>query len=430
MNDSGVWRGRRIPGPALPSREKLMPTRARCYGLATALSLTVLAAVLAANEYVRDLTKPKGSGPFFQICRAAKWGFMDVLGNTVIQPQFDDEGHFFNGLARVRVGRLWGFINESGRVVIPPRFDAAGDFQEALAPVRVGKKWGYISQDGKMLVAPAFQGAAAFREGLARVEIWDRIRCGQGLLHTKDDAPDYVYSVQSDIPHDINNTCFPLDSKVGYINNTGRFVIPARFAEAHDFFDGLAVVRIDPSEFGKYGFIDRLGTVVIGFQFDEARGFSEGLAAVRVGRRKATGIRDPGRSGYVDRLGKFVIAARFAEAGDFSEGLAPVSFWDREGRGYIDKSGRLAIPARYTWAGPFSEGLAETCLAIDATSWRCVYIDHHANIAISTVQAYGPFSGGLAIAQDKTAEVYIDKTGRPIAQSQTETAPPATSRRN
>ena len=384
-------------------------------GLVIGLSLAGLANIANADEYVRDLTKPKDASPLFLIRRAHQWGFMDVRGKTVIQPRFDDAGYFFNGLARVKVGKLWGFTNEAGETVIPPQFEAAGDFREALAPVRVGKKWGYINQKGRMLVAPAFQGAAAFREGLARVEIWNRVLCGRGIVHTNEDAPGYVFYIQPDIPNHFRDICHPVDSKIGYIDNAGRLVIPPRFTKAHDFSEGMALVRIDSTEFGKYGFIDRTSAVVIGFQFDEAHDFSEGLAAVRVGQRKVNGFRDPGSYGFIDRLGKFIIRDQFAEAGDFSEGLALVAFWDHS-RGYIAKSGKLAITGQYTSTKPFSEGLAEACFEIDITSWRCIYIDHRARVVINSVQASSPFSGGLAIAEDdKSASFYIDKAGKPVA---------------
>ena len=387
----------------------------RC-GLAIALSLTGFAIVADADEYVRDLTKPKDADPLFLIRRADHWGFMDARGKTVIQPRFDDAGYFFNGLARVKVGKLWGFTNEAGKTVIPPQFEAAGDFRERLAPVRVGRKWGYIDQKGRMLIAPAFQGAVAFREGLARVEIWNRVLCGRGIVRTNEDAPEYVFYIQPDIPDHFRDSCHPVDSKIGYIDNTGRLVIPPRFAKAHDFSEGLALVRIDSTEFGKYGFIDHTGVVVTGFQFDEAHDFSEGLAAVLVGRRKVNGIRDPGSYGFIDRLGKFVIRDQFAEAGDFSEGLSPVSFRDRQGWGYIEKTGKLAITGQYTALKPFSEGFAEACFELDISSWRCIYIDHSAKVVINSVQASHPFSGGLAIAEDnKGASFYIDEAGKPIA---------------
>ncbi len=128
-------------------------------GLVIALGLGSLAILANADEYVRDLTKPKDAGPLFLVRHASQWGFMDARGNTVIQPRFDDAGYFFNGLARVKIGKLWGFTNESGTIVIPPQFAAAGDFREALAPVRVAKKWGYIDQKGRMLVAPSISGS-------------------------------------------------------------------------------------------------------------------------------------------------------------------------------------------------------------------------------------------------------------------------------
>jgi len=400
------------------------------------LMAVLIVGIVRADEYPLNTTKPKDAEPFYQIHRRFqwrfKWGFIDGHGNTVITPQFADEGYFFNGLARVVVGGLAGFVNKSGRLVIPARYQAAGDFREDLAPVRVGKKWGYIDQKGRVLIAPAFQGAASFREGLARVEVWEKLRCANGSSYTKDDAPDYVYYVQSDIRHGMNNTCFPLDSKVGYVDKSGRLAIPFRFLEAHDFFEGLAAVRMTPT--GKYGFIDRKGVVVISFQFDQVGDFYEGLAWVRVGRSTVNGIRNPGSCGYIDHSGTFIIKAQFAEAGNFSEGLAPVSFWDRTGRGYINRSGNLVIPARYVSVEPFSEGLAQACNEVTITSWFCFFIDHSGRTAISSVQAVGPFSGDLAIAEErneqKSRTVYIDKTGRVIAPTEIEATQKANRRLN
>jgi len=391
----------------------------------------LLAGTLQADVYLLDTTKPKDAGPFYRIHRRIKWqlkwGFIDAQGHTLIPPQFSDEGYFFSGLARVVVGGLSGFISESGRIAIPARYQDAGDFREDLAPVRVGKKWGYIDQKGQVQIAPAFQGAASFREGLARVEVWEKLRCANGSIYTKTNAPDYVYYIQSDIRHGMNNTCYPLDSKVGYIDKSGRLLTPLRYHEARDFFEGLAAVRMSPT--GKYGFIDRKGAIVIDFQFDEVGDFSEGVAGARVGRSTVNGIRNPGSCGYIDRAGKFIIQAQFAEAGNFSEGLAPVSFWDRTGRGFIDRSGKLVIPARYRWVEPFSEGLAQACIDVTTTSSFCFYVDRSGKTILSSLQALGPFSGGLAIARERDERdgrtVYIDKAGRVIAPTEVEaTRPP------
>jgi len=381
------------------------------HGWAVLLGLAVLVPAAADDEPPpHTRTKPKDAEPFFQIWSGGGAGFMDASGRTVIEPQFAQEGFFFNGLASVQVGLRWGFIDRSGGIAIAPRFDAAGDFTGALAPVRVGRKWGYIDRSGRMVVLPTFQGAANFREGLARVELWDKIDCRRDGIFTKDDAPIGLFFIQPDISSG-RSECFAIDSRQGYIGENGLSAIPPRFYEAHDFYEELAVVRVHPGDTW-YIFIDREGGVAIRAQFDEAGHFSEGLAPVRVERATVNGIRDPGRCGYIDHLGKFVIRPQFATAREFSDGLAMVSYWDpeRTGYGFIDKAGRSAFPDRWGYAEPFSEGLAEV------SPWHRVFIDRQARVVISNVEPLGPFSGGLALVRDSVGELYIDKTGRPVAR--------------
>jgi hypothetical protein len=47
----------------------------------------------------------------------------------------------------------------------------------------------------------------------------------------------------------------------------------------------------------KWGYIDKTGRLIIPFQFDTADYFSEGLAAVGIGEK----------TGYIDKTGKFVV---------------------------------------------------------------------------------------------------------------------------
>jgi hypothetical protein len=82
----------------------------------------------------------------------------------------------------------------------------------------------------------------------------------------------------------------------GYIDKTGRLVIPPRFEYAGPFSEGLANV----SNCSKPFFIDQAGAVVLRAPFDEASPFHGGLAPV---------IRyEPGgaRTGYIDKTGKVV----------------------------------------------------------------------------------------------------------------------------
>jgi WG containing repeat len=98
----------------------------------------------------------------------------------------------------------------------------------------------------------------------------------------------------------------------------------------------------------KFGFIDRTGKMVIPPQFDSADRFSEGLAFVRTSNRV----------GYIDRQGKFAMRPKFNPSQPFSDGLTPISL-PKGRQGFIDKTGAIALrlPVEI-YAGPFWQGLA------------------------------------------------------------------------
>src|SRR5262245_4290036 len=68
----------------------------------------------------------------------------------------------------------------------------------------------------------------------------------------------------------------------------------------------------------KYGYIDRTGKVIVPPQFEKAGEFSEGLAWVYQNER----------FGFIDMTGKFAIPLELGGANDFSDGLAAVSISD------------------------------------------------------------------------------------------------------
>jgi len=104
------------------------------------------------------------------------------------------------------------------------------------------------------------------------------------------------------------------NGKWGYVNESGRCMIPPVFDEAYNFCDNLARVKTC----GKYGYINKNGKYVISAKFINARDFSDCLAAVMVIEK--------GRNlwGYINTNGCFVICPQFTTAGDFSAGLANV----------------------------------------------------------------------------------------------------------
>lgn len=142
--------------------------------------------------------------------------------------------------------------------------------------------------------------------------------------------------------------------KYGFIDVTGRIVIPPTFDFAHQFSEGRAVAWAN----GHVGYIDRSGKFVIPPRFEAAQSFHEEMAAVQLG----------GLWGFINTEGRFAIQPQFEEVRWFSDGRAQVRI-DRRW-GYIDRSGGLVIPANYRQTAPFSGGrafvqLGEQWLAID-----------------------------------------------------------------
>ncbi|MET0622274.1 MAG: WG repeat-containing protein [Pyrinomonadaceae bacterium] len=245
-----------------------------------------------------------------------KYGYMDKTGRVVIPPQFDDSGHFSEGLAWVSVLKerkwLYGFIDKTGKVVIEPQFVyQPGDFVDGLAKVVGQTASGFIDRAGRFrITVESDRSGDYFSEGL--------------LAIIRGDPPRGVYlkrdgEVALEIPFWQQRTAHQ------------RSLYSIRRLQLAPFSEGLAPVL----SFNKIGFIDGTGKVVIEPLFRETSGFSEGLAAVKI-------IGGDGEYvwGYIDRAGRFAVAPRFGEAHPFAGGLARVS--TAEGRKQlIDGTGKV-----------------------------------------------------------------------------------------
>jgi hypothetical protein len=267
---------------------------------------------------------------------------------------------------------------------------------------------------------------------------------------------------------------------VGFIDKTGKIVIPPKFDEVKPFSEGRAAVSIrDKSLFidetgkvviqpqfdgrgwsghfsqgivrvrigGKCGFIDKAGRMLIQPQFDEAHeNFSEGLAGVRIGCDKK------GKWGFIDQTGKLIIQPQFSRAFGFREGLAAVSI---DGKwGFIDRTGKVVIQPQFAQVKNFSDGLApvrfgQMGLHIPkgvnkpggepavVPGWEEYYrskgglqannkfgfVDKMGNMAISPQFDWADtFHEGLACVQIGEKFGFIDKTGKLVIQPQFEWA--------
>ncbi|HVV84612.1 MAG TPA: WG repeat-containing protein [Kofleriaceae bacterium] len=145
----------------------------------------------------------------------------------------------------------------------------------------------------------------------------------------------------------------------GYIDATGKVVIPARYDDAGAFADGrTSVVK------GKHvGVIDETGKVVVPLAFEWLGGLAQDRRAARVSDKEC---------GYLDAAGAWAFhldGCKGASLGDFADGLAAVVS-DGKTR-YVDPSGKVAFSIDGEGDG-FESGVAsvkvgDTRIAVDRT---------------------------------------------------------------
>lgn len=278
------------------------------------------------------------------------YGYIDKSGKWAIEPIFDKAYSFSEDVAVVQRGRYFGYIDKAGSWVIEPNFGHAGGFKNGLAPVRVTGGSGFIDKTGKIVIDAQYEKVKGFHEGIAVVsERCEHLDCVSTIIDSSGQT------LTPEVFFDVGNFSMGLAwantnqyFRYGYIDKSGKWVIPQKFDSAMQFSEGLAQVAFE----GKFGFIDSSGNWVIQPKFDYiyASGFSEGLVRV-----KTQG--DKSKIGFMDKVGRMVIEPAFFEAFDFQEGLAAVKIENRWG--FIDRTGSIVIPAKYREVESFSEGVAK-----------------------------------------------------------------------
>lgn len=135
-----------------------------------------------------------------------------------------------------------------------------------------------------------------------------------------------------------------------------RNIIKYQFDTAMAFTEGFARVRLN----GKYGFINNTGKLIIPAIYSAAEAFSEGFAAVKLN----------GKVLYIDKKGLDAFKKTFAKGSPFTEGLAMV-INEEDKIGFINNKGIVVIPFDYTRAYSFSNGIAPV-LQTGETIWKTI----------------------------------------------------------
>jgi hypothetical protein len=234
-------------------------------------------------------------------------------------------------------------------------------FQDGFAPAKFGDQWGYLNTSGKLAVPATFD----------KITPFNGYGSGQkgGLFYVIDKNGT---ETAINIPGlaDVNEfsegfASFKApDGKIGFIDGTGKIVIPARFESAGDFTGGIAWAK---EASGSVGYIDTKGEFIIPPKFEAGKNFDPGtgLARVKLGGNWAytnksgelTFMKDTeiwedyfnglargkkaGKFGFYNAKGEWVVQPQYDGARDFKNGYASVRVGEKWG--VIDTAGNWVI---------------------------------------------------------------------------------------
>ena len=331
----------------------------------------VMCLALQISTFAQQRQSDNEKWPHVYNTKDFKFGIIDDMGNEILAPKYDFIHEFGRGhrskdvlsyaqldytIYKEHKGLInkTGVLDKEGNVVFQPiacqhisnYFQMDSLSNDKYARFIKDKKNGLINDKGKIIFPPK-----------------------KGRFHG---------------PNLINGSAPVLiDCCYGYINRTGKLIIPNQFHIAHPFAFGKAWVNKD----GKWGLINEKGDLIIDYKYEEVKEFSEeGLAAVKLdgkwgfinesgqiivefkfeiedphwyfdqilNNRHVYRIRQDSTIGYIDRSGNVVLETKFQAIRRFdSSGLA--GFFVHEKWGFIDTVGVIKIPPIYEEVFPFYE---------------------------------------------------------------------------
>ncbi len=277
------------------------------------------------------------------------WQCINEKGQTIFTINAIQVYNFHNGLARVYkntlVNNVWvtgyGYINTRGEVVIPCNLKKAYDFTGDYTWVKLPNQEHYtlIHKSGKIIPTKPYKKVGYFFEDQTDVcAVYENGKMGFIDMTGKEIIP-CKYLGTSYFKNGL--TCVTLydgkEEKYGFINKKGEFVIKMQFNQPgpSSFEYGMARVRVN----GKTVLIDTTGRVVFKTAHGNIQGVYKDLISVFKGKNRTNW-------GWVNLKDEVVIHQKYDHVIDFNDdGLAIVELNGL--KGVIDTSGKMVVPLKY-----------------------------------------------------------------------------------
>ncbi len=289
----------------------------------------------------------------------------------------------------------YGFRNMKTGFMVPIKYQKVYPFNEGLSLAKLGNKWGFIDSLGTEKIPFKYDKVVPEEEKKAK-------------NYNEENYIDYRYDGFSE-----GLAVLHRDTLYGFIDKTGKEIIPFIYQYAYGFKNGLAWVKKN----GKWGMVNKNGIESMPCEYDMAPTIKgkEFIALESVNEKLIRAIKDK-KAGFCNTQGKVAISFRFDYAARFANGLAPVK---ENGKwGFINWQGEKMISSVYDWvvdignyySSPFDKGYA-----IVYQNNRYSLIDKKGKQLTPTTYDREPeFINGLAVAKNGTQVTIINTKGQVV----------------
>lgn len=293
--------------------------------------------------------------------------FLDFEGNEIIAPcEYTIYMHSDDGLAEFEdTNGLYGYMDLDGNIVIEPQYTSAETFVHGLALVKKDDKLFYINEKNEKQFNMDFLSAETFSlSGIAKVKFLNKKEAfinihGEILYEYDEDNLKKIYGGEISIGKFTKKKFAEFKSNIGcgLIDCYGKISI----------FDGAKDIELNPDYplnvflgyNGLYGYIDDYGNIAHTPKFtraSQANEIGDAMFSCEIEGKTYNTIYINLKNGAFKPLTNDYIFGNF----DSINGLAKVKI-DRTTRAYMDKNFMIDMTHLYIDASDFSDGYAIVC---------------------------------------------------------------------
>ncbi len=199
-----------------------------------------------------------------------KWGAMDIYGNWMVEPEFNDIQSF--GEVIIARRGLGYSIFYNNQFKLKTTYQPVHYFNEHVVIQNDSCKLGLLNQYGEMIIEPGYDAIEAHDEFFElKKEAFSKLvtQGGKPIINEEDGVEDIGHFSESYFSIKKNG-------RWGFIDQTGKLRISNRYDSVHIFHEDLAAIKLR----NKWGFIDKDEKLVIQPYYDQISSFKNELAIV------------------------------------------------------------------------------------------------------------------------------------------------------